>query len=353
MSLSISEVKAESAGRWSRILTRLAPGLSDAIEAHGHVSCPIHGGVDGLRKFNDFHETGGMVCNTCGAMPDGFAVLQWFNDWDLNQSVNSVGAYIGLSDDADNYADVDVPVRLPKPSDSKNTPSMDVRKGLQNLWKDSLQYKLEGKALLKLYLKKRGIDQSLLPLLLNETTFHPALRYKSEGVDSEHPAMLAIVRDPNGEPVTAHRTWFSVENKLPSAKAKRFYPVIEGMSLLGGAIRLGGLPNCNLLGVAEGIETALAVRQATGQTCWATCTGALLANFVPPKGVNHLVVWADKDREHNGEAAGERNALKLKERLEQEGISVTIMLPAYEIPDNQSSIDWLDVLNMKGDFYYI
>ena len=54
-------------GLWADILGELAPELMPAIEAGAdHVPCPVHGGKDGFRVFNDFQETGGGVCNTSG-----------------------------------------------------------------------------------------------------------------------------------------------------------------------------------------------------------------------------------------------------------------------------------------------
>ncbi len=65
-------------GLWAEIIPALAPKWGEAVlNRPRHVPCPVHGGVDGLRCFDDFDITGGMICNTCGPYPNGFLVLSW------------------------------------------------------------------------------------------------------------------------------------------------------------------------------------------------------------------------------------------------------------------------------------
>ncbi len=98
MSFNLKEVKIAAEGRWYDICSALAPHLGPAMERIGrHVPCPVHGGEDGFRLFKDFEKTGGGICNTCGAKTDGFALLSWITGWDLNTTVNAVGAYLGMT----------------------------------------------------------------------------------------------------------------------------------------------------------------------------------------------------------------------------------------------------------------
>ena len=70
------DVRQLAAGRWTEILEAVAPALEPALRRPGrHVPCPVHGGKDGFRLFRDVAQTGGGICNTCGAFHDGFAVL--------------------------------------------------------------------------------------------------------------------------------------------------------------------------------------------------------------------------------------------------------------------------------------
>lgn len=101
MGLRIAEVKDAARGRWEDVCRLLAPKLEDALNDVGrHCACPVHGGHDGFRLFSDFNETGGGVCATCGAKPDGLALISWVNGWTLPQTIAAVGHALGLSDDA-------------------------------------------------------------------------------------------------------------------------------------------------------------------------------------------------------------------------------------------------------------
>lgn len=87
----------------------------------------------------------------------------------------------------------------------------------------------------------------------------------------------------------------------------------EGQSLNGCAIRLG--PVKGLIGVAEGIETALSVRAATGLTCWSTVSAYGMSVFEPPEGVKIVLIWADKDRSETGAKAAKALMRRLAEKV--------------------------------------
>ena len=138
-------------------------------------------------------------------------------------------------------------------------------------------------------------------------------------------------------PVTVHRTYLTADGrKAPVAEPKKLmgYP---GHRLVGGAIRLSA-PG-PVLGVAEGIETALAVHLRTGMPVWSAVSAGLLARLEPPAGTSLVVIWADRDRSGAGEAA----ALSLRERLLGRGIAVAVHLPPGPIPAGAKGIDWADV----------
>ena len=174
---------------------------------------------------------------------------------------------------------------------------------------------------------------------------HPALPYyDSAGVELGHwPALVAVVAGADGQPVTLHRTYLTAEGaKAPVEHANKLMAYPAERTLGGGAIRL--LPAGSTLGLAEGIETALAVTQATGLATWPAVSAGLLAQFQPPAGVHEVLIWADQDRSGAGQGA----ATVLAERLNTAGRAVRILLPSGPIPAGAKGVDWLDILNAVG-----
>ena len=70
-------------------------------------------------------------------------------------------------------------------------------------------------------------------------------------------------------------------------------PVMAGATN-GGAIQLDAA--AETLAVAEGIETALAVRVATGLPVWATSSAGVMARLIVPAEVHLVVICADHDQ---------------------------------------------------------
>ena len=91
----IENMKKLCKNRWPQIITSKAPELKEAIEKRpAHCKCPVHGGVDGLRAFNDFDETGGMVCNTCGFFHDGIETLIWIKNWNFRITIEEIFSFL-------------------------------------------------------------------------------------------------------------------------------------------------------------------------------------------------------------------------------------------------------------------
>jgi hypothetical protein len=91
----------------------------------------------------------------------------------------------------------------------------------------------------------------------------------------------ALVTGADGAPVTVHRTYLTADGrKAPVAEPKKLmgYP---GDGLVGGAIRLFA-PGATL-GVAEGIETALAVHLRTGMPVWSAVSAGCSRAWSRPR----------------------------------------------------------------------
>ena len=165
--------------------------------------------------------------------------------------------------------------------------------------------------------------------------YHPRLPYRHEDQTfTYHPAMVARVDDPRGGLATLHRTYLTFDGHkaaVPSPK-KLMSPAIPGATH-GGAIRLYA-PD-ETLAIAEGIETALVVRCATGLPVWATSSAGGMARLIVPPDVRLVVICADHD------SPGIKAARELARRLLSEQRRVKLLIP------DTPGADWADRLEVE------
>lgn len=230
------------------------------------------------------------------------------------------------------------------------TSQAQISRAAQKVWNDSLALDETDSRQSPLfdYFRNRGIHVDAKVLNeLDSIRFHPKLSYfdqPSGRVLGYFPAIVLAIRRHDGRMVNLHRIYLDGEgNKAPVPQPKKMTALVEGQTVTGAAIQLMPVKS-NVLAVAEGVETALAVATATGLPVWSCVSSTLLENFVPPKSVDCVLIYADKDRSK----AGEKAALKLKHRLMANGLNVRIYVPEGEISDGQKSLDWNDILVRMG-----
>lgn len=351
-----SEVREMARGRWGSILPGLASALGPACDHQGkrHVPCPVHGGKDGYRVFKDFAETGRSICNTCGNFHDGFATLQWVNGWTARESLEEVYEFLtdkklpafspsmATSTERAPIRRALVPVAVSKP----HADNEQLKKSLNKTWQSTLSLADPKAEPARLYLARRGLS---IPQL-SAVRFHPNLAYHNgEEVTGFHPALIAMVQAPDGTPVTLHRTYLDASgNKAAVESVKKMMSYPDDRQVLGSSIRLAKVDT--ILGVAEGLETALAAMEATGIPVWPTVNARMLEYFTPPPSVQTLIVFADKDRpsKQHPRGHGQEASLRLVKRMWELGIKASAITPKGEIPEGDKSIDWLDVFVREG-----
>ncbi|MEQ9418266.1 MAG: toprim domain-containing protein [Salinisphaeraceae bacterium] len=350
MKLEFSTIRHAANGHWAGILRALAPSLDEALDAASragrprHVGCPVHGGNDGFRFFTDYEQTGGGICNSCGAYKNGFDVLEWVNQWSIKQAFEAVADHLGLESS-------DGPIEPPPPR-TPAAPEIDAEQDkrrlhlLRSTWGQTLAADDPRAAPMLRYLVQRGLTLSGVPDVLR---FHPKLPYYETNDDDrvvlrgEYPAMVAMAVTPDDQPATLHRTYLTEDGvKADVPKPKKLMSMPSDRELSGGSIPLGK-PGTTL-SVAEGIETALAVMLATSIPAWATISSTLMAKLVVPERIETLFIWSDLDRGH----AGQNAAQELAERALSQGVDVHVFLPDGPIPIEAKSRDWLDVFNQEG-----
>lgn len=117
-------------------------------------------------------------------------------------------------------------------------------------------------SLVETYLRARGVDCDALARLYGSSVppslrFHPALRYRWDGVDHVGPAMVGLVVDRRGAPTGIHRTWLAADG---SGKARLPKPKLTLGMIFGSAGWL--TPKSRVAVSGEGYETTLSVAGA-------------------------------------------------------------------------------------------
>jgi phage/plasmid primase-like uncharacterized protein len=346
--LKAEDVKKAAHGRWDNILASVAPQLQPALKDHRkHVPCPVHGGTDGFRVFKDVEINGATVCNTCGFFTDGFATIMWANGWDFSTTLKEVARYVLLPQ---SYAAA--PVRhLPQSTKEKVTDEEVItktRKSLNDVWSKSIGCDEKDAEPARLYFARRGISIAIP----EEIRFHKSLSYfDGDKKMGNFPALLVMISDVNGNPVTIHRTYLTKEGKKADVTSpKKMMPYPPNLNNVGSAIRFKAETQSGILLVAEGLETALAVMEGTNLPVWCTGNAHLLENFVPPGWAKQIFVFADKDKpsQQHPKGHGQEAATRLVQRIWGMGIKCSAIVPAGAIHEGEKSLDWLDILNQKG-----
>ncbi|HOX67491.1 MAG TPA: toprim domain-containing protein [Burkholderiaceae bacterium] len=178
------------------------------------------------------------------------------------------------------------------------------------------------------YLTQRGLVGAWpLPEVLR---FHPSLPYWN-GVEKlgPFPAMVAPLIAPDGRTVALHRTYLTAHGRKAGVPTPKKVTGASGV-LAGASIPLHE-PTGGVIGIAEGIETALAAWCISGvPTVAAYCAGNLAA-WQCPAGVQRLVVFADADK------AGREAADTLRAKALSRHLRCEVMTPTDE------GSDWCDV----------
>ena len=183
------------------------------------------------------------------------------------------------------------------------------------------------------YLCRRlAIDAFTAPPCLR---VHPALDCWHDGAKlGTFPAMVATVLAPDGRTVALHRTYLTRDGRKADVPVAKKLTGAAG-SLAGACIRLH-TPMRDVIGVAEGIETALAASLASGvPTVAAYCANAL-AGYRWPTGVRRLVIFSDNDK------AGREASNALQSRAVRAGLQTCVLTPSA------AGADWLDVWAARG-----
>lgn len=221
------------------------------------------------------------------------------------------------------------PFARPGPSDAVASGKLWSVNQARTLWREAVPGDAPG-SLVPVYLRARGLSwHPNAPI-----RFHPqAWRNPKNGPPG--PAMIALMTDPaTGAPCGAHVTYLA-----PDGAGKAAGDRVKIMLGLAGAIRL--VPDTEVtmgLGLAEGVETALAAMQRAGwRPVWAATSAGAIERFPVLPGIECLTVFADTDSGGTGMDA----ARACCRRWAATGCEAHILAPPVG--------DWDDALPRAGE----
>ena len=295
-------------GKWCAILGQY---LDERALKGKHTACPMCGGKDRFR-FDNREGAGTWICSHCGS-GDGFHLLQHVRGESFSQTAQYVEGVSG---------------KFQAQEIKQERDTEDIRASLNRMWSAALPLQSGDPADKYLHRRCGEIQTSKL----YEIRHHPRLTYRhDDGSTTTHPGLIARVV--NGVPkraVCIHRIYLTEEGEkadVPEPK-KLMSPT---QKLENVAVRLMA-PADGWLGVAEGIETAVAAWRRFSVPVWACLTSGLLKTFRPPAEVKMLTIFGDNDANYTGQSA----AYELARACAMTGTEVVVRIP------DRTGTDWAD-----------
>jgi putative DNA primase/helicase len=275
-----------------------------------HGPCPLCGGRDRFR-FDDRDGSGSYYCNQCGP-GCGLLLIRKLRAWDHKTACDEVDKLLG------GVREMTERTALGKVEPRKDDPAAR-RRAIRRLLNEARHPDV-----VSAYLRRRGLSVTS-PILKG----HWRCPYFDDDrtLVGTFPAVIAPILGPDGSLQSAQRIYAA---ELGERARKKLMPPVDTIN--GAAVRL--FEPGDELGIAEGVETALAAHRLFGIPVWSALSESGLKTFQPPPGVAGLHVFGDNDTNYVGQEA----AYALARRLMRDGVATEVHIP------DRADTDWLDVL---------
>lgn len=291
-------------GRWPEIVSALVG--AEFTNPRKHCPCPRGEGKDRFR-FSDRDGRGNYFCHCSEGEKDGFELLQCVHGWDFAETARQIETVIGAC-----------------PKDGEAELEAKPETWAEKLYREAIRTPKSD------YLSSRGLE------IPPGVWWHKSVDYFDDDGKrvGKYPAMLSPLLS-GGELLTVHVTYLQGGRKADVPKPRKILP---GYRSLNGAACPVYPEHAEHLGVAEGVETAIAAQMLFGCPVWAALNTALLKNWQPPEGVEVVTIFGDHDANYAGQAA----AYALGHKLAGKDYEVEVAMP-----DQRG--DWNDVLLRKRE----
>jgi putative DNA primase/helicase len=327
-------------------------GIPDEYLTGKGCPCPLCGGTDRF-TFDNKYGKGNWVCRKCnGGHPRSASGVDLVMDYFGIDFLEAKKRLLGES--SEQLLPKPIPVSAPAMPAPKKKPDPAYSSAkLNKLWNEAKPVTRGDPVANYLEARLPGYMPDKYPSSLR---YHPRLPYweKVNGELKEvgcYPAMLAKLIGPDGKAVTIQKTY--LDPKKPQ-KASVEMPKKTDFCQIGelvGAVIWLDAPVNGVMGIAEGIETALAAGLLNGVPTSAATTRAVLAGFVPPSDVHTVYIFADWDSvDEHGISAGMQAALDLAKRLKGMGLKVFIKRP--KVKDQDFADEYVAMSKIISDLYH-
>jgi putative DNA primase/helicase len=311
--ISPSEIAAARAVPIARLVGEVV-----TLGRDGFGLCPFH--LDHRpTNFHIYPAANIFKCFACDASGDPIAWVQRIRRVDFPTAVRQL---VG------SWQPQGTRPQLPLLPTRKASRETEVPSLVSELWRGAIAPNLA-----KWYLESRGIVLKALPEALRghkRVWNTEASEYRS--------AMLAAITDAAGRITAVQRIY--IEPRLVYDGATEFSkgaraadlkkPKLTFGPMGSGAAKLAAAGE--ILGLSEGVESALAAAALYRLPVWATCGASRLGSVALPAQVRHVVIFADNDPNDAGRAA----AAKAEQAYRRRGYGCQV-----EFPERK---DWCEML---------
>ena len=300
------QIREYAKGKWQAILPEF--GIDRKYLNNRHGPCPLCGGKDRWR-FDDRDGLGTYFCSNCGA-GDGFTLL----------SKKTKMPFADIAFRNRNLSNLTIEYKQ-----VRHFSEEELLRRMRMLWERAGVISATdpvGK-----YLSSRGVASMALQMPSSVLRIAKDIVYPDTRLQCF--ALLSKVITPNNRAVNVHITYVDEHGNKVGRR------VMQGSLPEGSAVRLGS--ENQVMGIAEGIETALSASILFNMPVWAALNANQLAKWIPPKVCQEVHVFAD----HDLSFTGQYKAYELAYNIKRQGLAVTVHLPI--VPDT----DWNDQLLSK------